>query len=116
MAIGKLISAEALISTKTISIPTTKPTTIQSTPKDKVHINKIETTPITGNRQREDHKSKIFPSDARANPRLAHVAMQISSTTKKKSRMKIIALHDSGCAKSVIKTSKFEELLTHGHI
>ena len=74
MAIGKLISAEALISTKTMSIPTTKPTNIQSTTKDKVHINKIETTPITGNREREDHKSKIFPSDARANPRLAHAS------------------------------------------
>jgi hypothetical protein len=30
--------------------------------------------------------------------------------------MTIIALHDSGCTKSVIKTSKFEEFLIFGHI
>jgi hypothetical protein len=54
--------------------------------KAKVHINKIETQPITGNRQRENYKSKIFPSDVKANPRLVHISMKISSTIQNKSK------------------------------
>ena len=113
---GKLINAEPLISKKKEKTPTTTTTTSTSYAKeDKVHINIANIEPTTGDSQ-QGKRSKIFLSDSTTNPRLAHISMEISSTTRQNRRQKVIALHDSGCAKSVIKTSIFEELLKKGHI
>jgi hypothetical protein len=65
-ALGKLISAKALISTQTISIQTEKPTT-QSDHMDKVRINKIETQPITGNKKKKN-KVENLPIQCKIQP------------------------------------------------
>ena len=107
---GKLINAEPLISKKKEKSPTTTTTSTSYAKEDKVHIDIANIEPITGDSQ-HGKRSKIFLSNSTTNPRLAHISMEISSTTRQNRRQKVIALHDSGCAKSVIKTSIFEELL-----
>ena len=62
---------------------------------------------------------KIHLTDLQHTPRLAHVNIHLSSINKQhhqNSHLPVTALHDSGCAKSVIKTSIFNDLLKHGHI
>ena len=75
---------------------------------------KIES--LTGTRQ--INVNKVFISDFNAAPGLAYVDLRISSIENQspEERVDIRALHDSGCAKSIIKTSVFHELQKKGVI
>jgi hypothetical protein len=62
---------------------------------------------------------KIFTSSVSQNPSLAFVDIKLSSPTNigdKSKCIKIKALHDSGCAKTVLKHSVFKQLVALGHI
>jgi hypothetical protein len=62
---------------------------------------------------------KIFTSSVSQNHALAFVNIKLSSPNNIGDKLKCIkikALHDSGCAKTVIKHSVFEQLLQLGHI
>jgi len=64
-------------------------------------------------------RKKIFVSNQNYTPGLAHIDLQLSSTTNKEEELhwiNVTALHDSGCAKTVIRTSTFERLLQQGHV
>jgi hypothetical protein len=76
----------------------------------------IEREPITGNRSNDSNK--IFVTDFNSTPALAYVDIKLSSTTNQKleNQHEVRALHDSGCTKSVLKTSVFEELQKRGEI
>jgi hypothetical protein len=68
---------------------------------------------ISGNILHQTTKSvKIFTSSVSQNPALAFVDIKLSSPDN----IKIKALHDSRCAKTVITHSVFEQLLQHGQI
>ena len=56
---------------------------------------------------------KVFLSDYNNHPKLVYVNVHLSSIedTNKDNFVKITALHDSGCAKTVIKQSVFRKLL-----
>ena len=52
-------------------------------------------------------------------PESVHVELHVSSFLNKarpKHKLKIIALHDSGCSKSIMSTACFDKLLELGHI
>jgi hypothetical protein len=72
--------------------------------------------PISGNRSTDS--SKKFITDFNSTPALAYVDIKLSSTTNQKleNRYEVRALHYSGCAKSVMKTSVFDELQKRGEI
>ena len=74
----------------------------------------IETT--SGRSKWNDNK--IFVSDPRHTPKLAHIQLEVSARqhSKPDQRLTILALHDSGCAKSVMNESTFNSLLTKGFI
>jgi hypothetical protein len=57
-------------------------------------------------------------SDYNATPGLAHVHIQLSSLdgAHSEDNLKVLALHDSGCAKSIMKKSVFDKLLKRGNI
>ena len=57
-------------------------------------------------------------TDYNAVPGLVHVELKLSNSHRKHLRgdVEVRALHDSGCAKSIIKTSVFNKLLAHGDI
>jgi hypothetical protein len=57
-------------------------------------------------------------SDYNANPGLAHVNIQLSPLDGifHDDNLRVLALHDSGCAKSILKTSVFKKLLSQGQI
>jgi hypothetical protein len=62
---------------------------------------------------------KIFTSSVSQNPALAFVDIKLSSPENigdKSKCIKIKALHNSECAKTVIKHSVFEQLVQLGHI
>jgi len=75
---------------------------------------------ISGNNLTQTEKCvKVFTSSISQNPTLAFIDLRISSIenrTDKTAGIKIKALHDSGCAKTIIKHSVFEQLLRNGHI
>ena len=75
---------------------------------------KIES--LTGKRQ--VNVNKVFISDFNAAPGLAYVDLKISplNCLSPENRIEIRALHDSGCAKSIIKTSVFNDLQKRGII
>ena len=75
---------------------------------------KIES--LTGKRQ--VNVNKVFISDFNAAPGLAYVDLKISplNCLSPENRIEIRALHDSGCAKSIIKTSVFNDLQKRGVI
>jgi len=133
--VGKLESAKPLLSTPKPQSPTPTETFSQSSEENIVHdrfsstenltISKItmanaslfnEREPITGNRSNDSNK--IFVTDFNSTPALAYVDIKLSSTTNQtlENQYEVRALHDSGCAKSVMKTSVFEELQKRGEI
>ena len=71
---------------------------------------------LTG--QRQIDVNKVFISDFNAAPALAYVDLKISSIehASLENSVEVRALHDSGCAKSSLKTSVFNELLKKGKI
>ena len=75
-----------------------------------------EDTFLTG--QRQTKMKKIFISDFNATPSLVYIDLKIGSTEdySPDKQLDVRALHDSGCAKSVIKTSVFKKLQEIGAI
>jgi hypothetical protein len=75
---------------------------------------------ISGNILHQATKSvKIFTSSVSQNPALAFLDIKLSSPDNigdESKCIKIKALHDSGCAKMVIKHSVFKRLAQLGHI
>ena len=71
---------------------------------------------LTG--QRQINVNKVFISDFNAAPALAYVDLKISSIehASLENSVEVRALHDSGCAKSILKTTVFNELLKKGRI
>ena len=83
--------------------------------KKPVHVAK----PSSGTKPQK--RTKIYASHCavKTNPNLGYIDLELSSIDNKDDelrRMPIRALNDCGCAKSIIKTSCFNELLKHGHI
>ena len=64
------------------------------------------------------NNNKIFVSDPKHTPKLAHIKLDISAHrySTHTQRLSVLALHDSGCAKSVMKESTFNKLLEKGYI
>ena len=62
--------------------------------------------------------NKIFVSDPKHTPKLAHIQLEVSARqhSKPDQRLTILALHDSGCAKSVMYETTFNSLLAKGYI
>jgi hypothetical protein len=67
---------------------------------------------------RQKYVTTYVMSDYNAKPGLAHVHIQLSpiSGTQCEDNLKVLALHDSGCAKSIMKKSIFEKLQKFGKI
>ena len=61
---------------------------------------------------------KYYLRDYNANPGLAHVNITLSSLdhTFEEATTHVLALHDSGCAKTIINKKMFDKLLEKGHI
>ncbi len=97
--------------------PTITPRRVEFPPPGQQEENKSYPNPqiISGNILHQTTKSvKIFTSSVSQNPSLAFVDIKLSSPTNigdESKCIKIKALHDSGCAKTVIKHSVFEQLL-----
>ena len=77
-------------------------TTSNVVPKEEEKIG-----PLTG--QSQINVNKVFISDFNTVPELAYVNLKISSTEKS---LEVRVLHDSGCAKSILKTLVFNDCLT----
>ena len=67
-------------------------------------------------KKQQEKKAKIYTSNIRTNPRMAHVQIDLSPPNATHNTIRVVALHDSGCAKSVIKTSVFKALQEKGLI
>ena len=90
---------------------------VQNNIEDTIDVNVDEKiASLTGKGQ--VNVNKVFISDFNAAPGLAYVDLKISSIKNEtpESKIDIRALHDSGCAKSIIKTSVFNDLLKKGVI
>jgi hypothetical protein len=102
--------------------PTITPRRVEFPPPGQQEENKSYPNPqiISGNILHQTTKSvKIFTSNVSQNPSLAIVDIKLSSPANigdDSKCIKIKALHDSGCAKTVIKHSVFEHLVELGHI
>jgi hypothetical protein len=102
--------------------PTITPRRVKFPPPGQQEKNKSYPNPqiISGNILHQTTKSvKIFTSSVSQNPSLAFMDIKLSSPTNignESKCIKIKALHDSGCTKTVIKHSVFEQLVTLGHI
>jgi hypothetical protein len=97
--------------------PTISPRRVKFPPPSHQVENKSYPNPqiISGNILHQTTKSvKIFTSSVSQNPSLAFVDIKLSSPTNigdESKCIKIKALHDSGCAKTVIKHSVFEQFV-----
>ena len=62
--------------------------------------------PIETSGRSKWNDNKIFVSDPKHTPKLAHIQLEVSARqhSKPDQRLTILALHDSGCAKSVTNT------------
>ena len=82
----------------------------------KISSKKNENSLLSG--KKEFNVNKVFISDFNATPGLAYVDLKISSPedSSPEKRIELRALHDSGCAKSIIKTSVFNTLQKKGLI
>ena len=67
---------------------------------------------------RPEKATKIYVSNAEFQPSLAYVDVQITSPDNShlEDKLEVRALHDSGCMKSVMRTSVYEKLLEQGNI
>ena len=114
---GKHVSAPPPIST--------------SKPQDTIHVNNVQTSyedvqiVLEKNRKNESNQGgappkieKHYLRDYNAIPGLAYVNITLSSPdqTFAEAKTHVKALHDSGCAKSIIHQKVFDELLKNGHI
>jgi hypothetical protein len=99
---------------KNIVIENVQPILKQSVPIN--NVASFQKQPISGNRP--EKTSKVLMSDFQTTPSLAYVDLKLSSldNCSPDKQIEVRALHDSGCAKSVLKTSVFELLLELGHI
>ena len=73
----------------------------------------------TGHRRKNEKSQKLFESNVKTNPNLPYVDLSLSSIDNSKNpdqHIDVRALYDTGCAKSVLKTSVFNKLLEHGFI
>ncbi len=61
---------------------------------------------------------KYYLKDYNAEPGLAYVNITLSSLdhTFEEAKTHVFALHDSGCAKTIINQKVFESMQQHGHI
>jgi len=62
--------------------------------------------------------TELFPTTQTGCPRLVYINVELSNSihAPKASRLAVRALHDSGCAKSILKLSTFNKLKTYGHV
>ena len=60
--------------------------------------------------------NKIYIADTNAQPHLAFIDLQISSQSSPTNRLPIRALHDGGCAKTIINLKLFNQLKEQGNI
>ena len=113
---------------KHVSAP---PPTSTSKPQDTIHVNNVQTSyedvqiVLEKNRKNESNQGgappkieKHYLRDYNAIPGLAYVNITLSSPdqTFAEAKTHVKALHDSGCAKSIIHQKVFDELLKNGHI
>ena len=118
----KLESPSPLLQTDTNSRTSENEQNVQTKPPLQSEIQNISEphplSSIAGNLEKEQ-TVKIYSSNVEANPSLAYVDIILTSVENKNDRDKglaLKALHDSGCAKTVVKTSAFQTLLKQGFI
>ena len=114
---GKPVSAEPLSSTHK--------------PREQIPVNNVQTTysdvekVLSQNRKNGSTSGtappkidKYYLTDYNAVPGLAHVNITLSSLdhTQAEAKVHVLALHDSGCAKTIISQKIFDKLLAQGHI
>ena len=102
-----------------------------SKPPEEIHVNNVQTTQndvqivLEKNRKNESNKGgappkieKHYLKDYNAIPGLAYVNITLSSPdqTFAQAKTHVRALHDSGCAKSIIHQKVFDELCKRGQI
>ena len=95
-------------------------TKLETESKQQRKITVVETYPImTGNNKSEEKVIKIYATSATENSALAFVDITLTSRKNAENLdkgLQIKALHDSGCAKTVIKSSVFHQLCEQGFI
>ncbi len=102
-----------------------------SKPQDEIHVNNVQTTQndvqivLEKNRQNESKQGgappkieKHYLKDYNAIPGLAYVNITLSSPEQffAQAKTHVRALHNSGCAKSIIHQKIFDELCKRGQI
>ena len=108
-----------------------KPLSCTKKPRDEIHVNNVHMTHeemqkvLEKNRKNRSHTGKPPPKtqkyylrDYNATPGLAHVNITLSSLddTFEEATTHVFALHDSGCAKTIINKKVFDKLLLKGQI